>query len=236
LEESDVNACILKLLPHKLCDHKLFHSPFILKQIIVYKLYSSKLLLVKNKNCSTLTCYQHILTEQNQTLEMVRAGLHCSLRISRQMLPLLLMLGWKTLVLNATWKECKKKHHYPSGKKRAHTQPNKTKPFYLTTYASQNLKLLHWQQNKLPLEAWKDNQEGNGWLLETPHLHMDYQQVPLLLLASETYLQLQDLYIQSKLRIYQPQIWTIPDKTNHPLQKSSSRVGFKPQPSTVKFT
>jgi len=164
-------------------------------------------LLVINENCSTLTCYQHILTEQNQTLEMVRAGLHCSLRISRQMLPLLLMLGWKTLVLNATWKECKKKTSLSLREKkkgRAHTQPNKTKPFYLTTYTSQNLELLHWQQNKLPLEAWKGNQEGNGWLLETPHLHMDYQQVPLLLLASETYLQLQDLYIQSKPRIYQP--------------------------------
>lgn len=39
----------------------------------------------------------------NQTFDMVRAGLHCSLRISRQMLPLLLMLGWKTFVLNATY-------------------------------------------------------------------------------------------------------------------------------------
>jgi hypothetical protein len=37
-----------------------------------------------------------------QTLEMVSAGLHCSLRISRHMLPLLLMFGWKTFVLKAT--------------------------------------------------------------------------------------------------------------------------------------
>ena len=39
---------------------------------------------------------------ESSTLEMVSAGLHCSFRISRQMLPLLLILGWKTLVLNAT--------------------------------------------------------------------------------------------------------------------------------------
>lgn len=42
--------------------------------------------------------------KKGQTLEIVSAGLHCSLRISRQMLPLLLIFGWKTLVLNATWK------------------------------------------------------------------------------------------------------------------------------------
>lgn len=47
---------------------------------------------------------------QNKTLEMVSAGLHCSFRISRQILPLLLMFGWKTLVLNATWYN-KIKHH-----------------------------------------------------------------------------------------------------------------------------
>ncbi|KAK7356636.1 hypothetical protein VNO80_15911 [Phaseolus coccineus] len=35
---------------------------------------------------------------------MVRAGLHCSLSMSRQILPLLLMLGWNPLVLNATRK------------------------------------------------------------------------------------------------------------------------------------
>ena len=33
------------------------------------------------------------------TLEMVSAGLHWSLRISRQMEPLLLMLGWYSLVV-----------------------------------------------------------------------------------------------------------------------------------------
>lgn len=37
-----------------------------------------------------------------QTFDMVNAGLHCSLRMSRHILPLLLMLGWKTLVLKAT--------------------------------------------------------------------------------------------------------------------------------------
>ena len=31
---------------------------------------------------------------ERSTLEMVNAGLHCSRRMSRQMLPLLLMLGW----------------------------------------------------------------------------------------------------------------------------------------------
>jgi len=30
----------------------------------------------------------------NRTLEMVRAGDHCDLKMSKQMLPLLLMLGW----------------------------------------------------------------------------------------------------------------------------------------------
>lgn len=30
----------------------------------------------------------------SSTLDIVRAGLHCSLRMSRQMLPLLLILGW----------------------------------------------------------------------------------------------------------------------------------------------
>jgi len=32
----------------------------------------------------------------------VRAGLHCSFKISRQMLPLLLIFGWKTFVVKAT--------------------------------------------------------------------------------------------------------------------------------------
>ena len=39
------------------------------------------------------------------TLDMVSAGLHCSLSMSKQMFPLLLMFGWKTLVRKAT---CKK--------------------------------------------------------------------------------------------------------------------------------
>jgi hypothetical protein len=36
------------------------------------------------------------------TFEIVNAGLHCSFKISRHMLPLLLMFGWNTFVLNAT--------------------------------------------------------------------------------------------------------------------------------------
>lgn len=36
------------------------------------------------------------------TLDIVKAGLHCSFKISRQMLPLLLMLGWNTFVLKAS--------------------------------------------------------------------------------------------------------------------------------------
>lgn len=35
-------------------------------------------------------------------MEMVSAGLHCSLRMSRQMEPWELMLGWYTLVWNCT--------------------------------------------------------------------------------------------------------------------------------------
>ena len=42
------------------------------------------------------------MEEKTKTLEMVNAGLHCSFNMSRQMLPLLLILGWKTFVLNAT--------------------------------------------------------------------------------------------------------------------------------------
>lgn len=41
--------------------------------------------------------------EGKRTLEIVKAGLHCSFRMSRQMLPLLLILGWNTFVLNATY-------------------------------------------------------------------------------------------------------------------------------------
>ena len=55
-----------------------------------------------------------------QTLDMVRAGLHCSLRISRQMLPLLLMFGWYTLVLKDTCNN------------QAHTFVNKQKDVHLT--------------------------------------------------------------------------------------------------------
>lgn len=38
-----------------------------------------------------------------RTLEMVRAGDHCDRRMSRQMLPLLLIFGWYILVVNATF-------------------------------------------------------------------------------------------------------------------------------------
>jgi hypothetical protein len=38
------------------------------------------------------------------TFEIVNAGLHCSFRISRQILPLLLTFGWNTFVLKATCK------------------------------------------------------------------------------------------------------------------------------------
>ena len=37
------------------------------------------------------------------TLEIVKAGLHCSLRMSRHMLPLLLIFGWNTFVLKDTY-------------------------------------------------------------------------------------------------------------------------------------
>lgn len=39
------------------------------------------------------------------TLEIVKAGLHCSFRMSRHILPLLFIFGWKTFVLNATCKD-----------------------------------------------------------------------------------------------------------------------------------
>lgn len=44
----------------------------------------------------------NLYQEIQLTLEMVSAGLHCSFKMSRQMLPLLLMFGWKTFVLKAT--------------------------------------------------------------------------------------------------------------------------------------
>jgi len=52
-------------------------------------------------NIDTCIKNQNVQSTDN-TLEIVSAGLHCSLRISRQMLPLLLMFGWKTLVLKET--------------------------------------------------------------------------------------------------------------------------------------
>ena len=39
----------------------------------------------------------------SRTLEMVRAGLHWSLRMSRQITPELLMLQWYILVVNVTF-------------------------------------------------------------------------------------------------------------------------------------
>lgn len=38
-------------------------------------------------------------------LEIVSAGLHCDRNISRQILPLLFMLGWYIFVVNDTWKQ-----------------------------------------------------------------------------------------------------------------------------------
>ena len=38
----------------------------------------------------------------SRTFEMVRAGLHCSLRMSRQMLPWAFTFGWYTFVLKFT--------------------------------------------------------------------------------------------------------------------------------------
>ena len=69
-----------------------------------------------------------------QTLDMVRAGLHCSFRISRQMLPLLLMFGWYTLVLKDTCKSIRVTHIIRS----------------LTNVMTMNLKddLSYWEQKK----------------------------------------------------------------------------------------
>jgi len=39
---------------------------------------------------------------EKETLEMVNTWLHCSFKMLRQILALLFMFGWKTLVLNAT--------------------------------------------------------------------------------------------------------------------------------------
>lgn len=50
---------------------------------------------------------------ESRTFEIVRAGLHCSLRISRQMLPLEFMFGWKTC-------EVSKRQHILSSQKKAH--------------------------------------------------------------------------------------------------------------------
>lgn len=47
---------------------------------------------------------KNVLQGRDVTLETVKAGLHCSFKMSRQMLPLLLIFGWKTFVLNATCK------------------------------------------------------------------------------------------------------------------------------------
>lgn len=49
------------------------------------------------------TKHQQVKYKTKLTLEMVRAGLHCSFSISRQMLPLLFIFGWNTLVRNETW-------------------------------------------------------------------------------------------------------------------------------------
>ena len=47
------------------------------------------------QRASAKSPYMRHATAQ-RTFEMVSAGLHCSFRMSRQMLPWLLMLGWYT--------------------------------------------------------------------------------------------------------------------------------------------
>ena len=44
----------------------------------------------------------HSAIAAHGTFETVKAGLHCSFRISRHMLPLELMLGWYTFVAKLT--------------------------------------------------------------------------------------------------------------------------------------
>lgn len=63
----------------------------------------SQLIIDPNK-CSFFQLYSQYQGYKTRTFEMVRAGLHCSFKISRQMLPLLFMFGWNTFVLNATCK------------------------------------------------------------------------------------------------------------------------------------
>ena len=60
--------------------------------------FTSKIIMYWNQNVE----YTYAESRKIETLDMVRAGLHCSFKMSRQMLPLLLIFGWKTLVLNAT--------------------------------------------------------------------------------------------------------------------------------------
>jgi hypothetical protein len=54
-------------------------------------------------------------------LEIVKAGDHCERKISKQMLPLLLIFGWYILVWKLTWEEGKNegKFHEMAGRKRS---------------------------------------------------------------------------------------------------------------------
>ena len=47
--------------------------------------------------------------------EIVSAGLHWDRRISRQILPLLFMLGWYIFVVNETWNKIKRNNQHVDG-------------------------------------------------------------------------------------------------------------------------
>ena len=164
---------------------------------------------------------------------MVRAGLHCSLRISRQMLPLLLMLGWKTLVLNATWR----------GKKRNKIALQKTHTIKqskasLCNHIQTRLKIgnctIDCKTNylrgleRIIRRKMDSNQKYPSciWTISRSH----YCCLPVKHIFSYR------AYIPEK-KNYQPQIWVIPHETDHSIQnKNASKVGSKPWPSTVMLT
>ena len=100
-----------------------------------------------------------------QTLDMVRAGLHCSFRISRQMLPLLLMFGWYTLVLKDTCKSIRVTH--------IHKIANKGDDHELKRW----FELPRTKKDK-PLVAWKGNPEESEWKPKRLLQHKDCQEVP----------------------------------------------------------
>lgn len=70
------------------------------KELVEYTLNAKQF----TYSCSKKQVLFALKIREKTTFEIVRAGLHCSLRISRQMLPLLFILGWKTFVLKATCK------------------------------------------------------------------------------------------------------------------------------------